>query len=620
MSLVPNAINLGEPWAGSQDTPAAPLWQILEMGGFAVRIGYVADGFLQSNEHILIRTPPRVSNTPITLRFYAGEYLNNVVRANDTRLVEIGTASYANSVETINLPAWRAGHNRTVQLFVTVVNPRDLRWPPEGGYVISLLQTAPLPQGRTLSPAGIAPIATVTSPQVKPGAVTIGADGPGSRVTFGYARLSGGTVRINPDGPGSRVVFGQAQLRAGSVSITPAGITPAAGFGTARLGAGSVAIGAAGFRGDALGAPALAAGRVTIGVAGFRGDALGAPVLSSGGVLVAPAGVADDPSFGTARLSAGAVTIAPTGLVPTSEVGPPVASSGGTVVSAVGITPAVMVGSPAVTGLRPVPKTISALGIAAVAAVGSPAVSGRRPTARTISPLGIAARVEIGRLRFTQGKAGPRAIGAQGIDSANTFGSVTAYGLAPYSPYVVTFSIPSRTSFGNYASIRLASQPQLPPGADPLERVIMANIASVRTAQEVLTVEIPIDLTKDTYTDPTTGAQKPIAEGTPAAGVPLVKLPRGARVLGGGVVTTVAITDTAAKVGLRLFEPKTNTALFNGDDIKSAGNRPIAGSGVFFEDTPVQIALTATKITAGHVIVSLQFAVRDRADYNLGGV
>ena len=148
----------------------------------------------------------------------------------------------------------------------------------------------------------------------------------------------------------------------------------------------------------------------------------------------------------------------------------------------------------------------------------------------------------------------------------------------------------------------------------------MANIASVRTAQEVLTVEIPIDLTKDTYTDPTTGVQKPIAEGTPITGVPLVKLPRGARILGGGVVTTTAITDTAAKVSLKLFEPKTNTTIYNGDDIKSAGNRPIAGAGVFFEDTPVQFALTATKITAGQIIVSLQFAVRDRADYNLGGV
>ena len=94
MSLVPNAINLGEPWSGSQDTPAAPLWQLLEMGGFAVRIGYVAGGFLQTNEHIRIRTPPRVSTTPITLRFYVGEYLNNVVRAEDSRLTEIGTATF----------------------------------------------------------------------------------------------------------------------------------------------------------------------------------------------------------------------------------------------------------------------------------------------------------------------------------------------------------------------------------------------------------------------------------------------------------------------------------------------------------------------------------------------
>ena len=458
MSLVPNAINLGEPWSGSQDTPAAPLWQLLEMGGFAVRIGYVAGGFLQANEHLRIRTPPRVSTTPITLRFYVGEYLNNAVRSADTRLTEIGTATFTQAEETILMPSWRAGHNRTVQLFMTVDNPRDLRWAPEGGYVVELLQTEPLSQAQTVTPAGAAP-----------------------------------TV-----------------------------------------------------------------------------------------------------DFGTARLGAGAVTLVPTGIAPTSEVGPPVASSGGTVISASSITSAVMVGSPAVTGRRPVPKTIS--------------------------PLGIAPRFEIGRLKLTQGRAGPRTLGVQGIDSANTFGSAVAYGLAPYSPYVVTSSIPSRTSFGNYASIRLASQPQPLPGADPLERVIMANIASVRTAQEVLTVEIPIDLTKDTYTDPTTGVQKPLAEGTPITGVPLVKLPRGARILGGGVVTTTAITDSAAKVSLKLFEPKTNTAIYNGDDIKSAGNRPIAGAGVFFEDTPVQFALTATKITAGQIIVSLQFAVRDRADYNLGGV
>ena len=356
------------------------------------------------------------------------------------------------------------------------------------------------------------------------------------------------------------------------MSIAPTGLAPTVGFGTARLGAGSV----------------------SITPAGFAGGDLGTPLLTTGGAIVAPAGAANDPIFGTARLSAGAVTLVPTGIAPTSEVGPPVASSGGTVISASSITSAVMVGSPAVTGRRPVPKTIS--------------------------PLGIAPRLEIGRLKLTQGKAGPRALGVQGIDSANTFGSAVAYGLAPYSPYVVTSSIPSRTSFGNYASIRLASQPQLPPGAEQLERVIMANIASVRTAQEVLTVEIPIDLTKDTYTDPTTGVQKPIAEGTPITGVPLVKLPRGARILGGGVVTTTAITDSAAKVSLKLFEPKTNTAIYNGDDIKSAGNRPIAGAGVFFEDTPVQFALTATKITAGQIIVSLQFAVRDRADYNLGGV
>ena len=551
MSLVPNAINLGEPWSGAQDTPAAPLWQLLEMGGFAVRIGYVVGGFLQTNEHIRIRTPPRVSTTPITLRFYVGEYLNNVVRAEDTRLTEIGTATFTQAEETILMPSWRAGHNRTVQLFMTVDNPRDLRWAPEGGYVVELLQTEPLPQAQaqTITPAGAAPT-----------------------VDFGTARLGAGSVSIAPAGLAPTVDFGTARLGAGSVSIAPAGLAPTVDFGTARLGAGSVIINAVGIGG---------------------GD-LGTPLMSTGGAIVAPAGTANDSIFGTARLSAGAVALAPTGIAPTSEVGPPVASSGGTVISVSGITSVAMAGTPAVTGRRPVPKTIS--------------------------PLGIAPRIEIGRLKLTQGRAGPRTLGVQGIDSANTFGSAVAYGLAPYSPYVVTSSIPSRTSFGNYASIRLASQPQLPPGADPLERVNMANIASVRTAQEVLTVEIPIDLTKDTYTDPTTGVQKPIAEGTPATGIPLVKLPRGARILGGGVVTTTAITDTAAKVTLKLSEPKTNTAIFNGDDIKSAGNRPIAGSGVFFEDTPVQFALTATKITAGQIIVSLQFAVRDRADYNLGGV
>lgn len=551
MSLVPNAINLGEPWSGSQDTPAAPLWQLLEMGGFAVRIGYVAGGFLQTNEHIRIRTPPRVSTTPITLRFYVGEYLNNVVRAEDTRLTELGTATFTQAEETILMPSWRAGHNRTVQLFMTVDNPRDLRWAPEGGYVVELLQTEPLPQAQ---------------------AQTIRPDSRVSTADFGATRLKAGAVTVRPGGRAPDSAVGSPRLGAGSVTITPAGLALTIDFGTARLGAGSV----------------------TINAVGIGGGNLGTPLMSTGGAIVAPVGAANDPIFGTARLSAGAVTVVPTGLAPTSEVGPPVASSGGTVISASSITSVVMVGSPAVTGRRPVPKTIS--------------------------PLGIASRLEIGRLKFTQGRAGPRTLGVQGIDSANTFGSAVAYGLAPYSPYVVTSSIPSRTSFGNYASIRLASQPQLLPGADPLERVLMANIASVRTAQEVLTVEIPIDLTKDTYTDPTTGAQKPIAEGTPATGIPLVKLPRGARILGGGVVTTTAITDSAAKVTLKLSEPKTNTAIFNGDDIKSAGNRPIAGSGVFFEDTPVQFALTATKITAGQIIVSLQFAVRDRADYNLGGV
>ena len=549
MSLVPNAINLGEPWSGSQDTPAAPLWQLLEMGGFAVRIGYVAGGFLQTNEHIRIRTSPRVSTTPITLRFYVGEYLNNVVRAADTRLTEIGTATFTQAEETILVPSWRAGHNRTVQLFMTVDNPRDLRWAPEGGYVVELLQTEPLAQSLIITPAGVAPTDA-----------------------YGAARLKAGAVTVRPGGRASDSAVGWPRLGAGSVSIAPVGLAPTIDFGTARLGAGSV----------------------TIGVVSFADGDLGTPLLTTGGVIVTPPGAANDPIFGTARLSAGAVTIAPAGLAPTFEVGPPAVSSSGAVISVSSITSAAMVGSPVVTGRRPVPKMIS--------------------------PLGIASRFEIGRLKLTQGKAGPRTLGVQGIDSANTFGSVVAYGLAPYSPYVVTSSIPSRTSFGNYASIRLASQPQLPPGAEQLERVIMANIASVRTAQEVLTVEIPIDLTKDTYTDPTTGVQKPIAEGTPATGIPLVKLPRGARILGGGVVTTTAITDTAAKVTLKLSEPKTNTAIFNGDDIKSAGNRPIAGSGVFFEDTPVQFALTATKITAGQIIVSLQFAVRDRADYNLGGV
>jgi hypothetical protein len=521
------------------------------MGGFAVRIGYVAGGFLQTNEHIRIRTPPRVSTTPITLRFYVGEYLNNVARAADTRLTEIGTAQFTQAEETILMPSWRAGHARTVQLFMTVDNPRDLRWAPEGGYVVELLQTEPLPQAQ---------------------AQTIRPDSRASTTDFGATRLKAGAVTVRPGGRAPDSAVGAPRLGAGSVVITPAGLASTIDFGTARLSAGSA----------------------TIGVSGFGGATLGAPLLTTGGAIVAPAGAANDPIFGTARLSAGAVTIAPAGLASTFEVGPPAVSSSGAVISVSSITSAVMVGTPAVTGRRPVPKTIS--------------------------PLSVASQLEFGRLRFKQGKAGPRTLGVQGIDSANTFGSAVAYGLAPYSPYVVTSSIPSRTSFGNYASIRLASQPQLPPGADPLERVNMANIASVRTAQEVLTVEIPIDLTKDTYTDPTTGVQKPIAEGTPATGIPLVKLPRGARILGGGVVTTTAITDTAAKVTLKLSEPKTNTAIFNGDDIKSAGNRPIAGSGVFFEDTPVQFALTATKITAGQIIVSLQFAVRDRADYNLGGV
>lgn len=574
MSLVPNAINLGEPWSGSQDTPAAPLWQLLEMGGFAVRIGYVAGGFLQTNEHIRIRTPPRVSTTPITLRFYVGEYLNNVVRAEDTRLTEIGTATFTQAEETILMPSWRAGHTRTVQLFMTVDNPRDLRWAPEGGYVVELLQTEPLPQAQ---------------------AQTIRPDSRASTADFGAARLKAGAVAVSPGGRAPDSAVGAPRLGAGSVVITPAGLAPTIDFGTARLGVGSVSINPVGLASTAgFGNSRLGAGSVTIGVSGFGDADLGTPLLTTGGAIVAPTGVANDSVFGTARLSAGAVTIAPAGLAPTFEVGPPAVSSSGAVIGVSGITSVVMVGSPAVTGRRPVPKTIS--------------------------PLGIAPRLEIGRLKLTQGKAGPRALGVQGIDSANTFGSAVAYGLAPYSPYVVTSSIPSRTSFGNYASIRLASQPQLPPGAEQLERVLMANIASVRTAQEVLTVEIPIDLTKDTYTDPTTGVQKPIAEGTPITGVPLVKLPRGARILGGGVVTTTTITDTAAKVSLKLFEPKTNTAIYNGDDIKSAGNRPIAGAGVFFEDTPVQFALTATKITAGQIIVSLQFAVRDRADYNLGGV
>lgn len=574
MSLVPNAINLGEPWSGSQDTPAAPLWQLLEMGGFAVRIGYVAGGFLQTNEHIRIRTPPRVSTTPITLRFYVGEYLNNVVRATDTRLTEIGTAQFTQAEETILMPSWRAGHTRTVQLFMTVDNPRDLRWAPEGGYVVELLQTEPLPQAQaqTIRPAGQASTADFGAPRLKADAVTVRPGGRAPNSAVGSPRLGAGSVVITPAGLAPTIDFGTARLGAGSVSINPVGLASTAGFGNSRLGAGSV----------------------TIGVSGFGGATLGAPLLSTGGTIVAPTGAANDPIFGTARLSAGAVTLAPTGIAPTSEVGPPVASSGGTVISVSSITSVVMVGSPAVTGRRPVPKTIS--------------------------PLGIAPRIEIGRLKLTQGRAGPRALGVQGIDSANTFGSAVAYGLAPYSPYVVTSSIPSRTSFGNYASIRLASQPQLPPGAEQLERVIMANIASVRTAQEVLTVEIPIDLTKDTYTDPTTGVQKPIAEGTPTGGVALVKLPRGARVLGGGVVTTTAITDTAAKVTLKLSEPKTKTTIFNGDDIKSAGNRPISGAGVFFEDTPVQLELSTQKATAGQIIVSLQFAVRDRADYNLGGV
>lgn len=574
MSLVPNAINLGEPWSGSQDTPAAPLWQLLEMGGFAVRIGYVAGGFLQTNEHIRIRTPPRVSTTPITLRFYVGEYLNNVVRAADTRLTEIGTGQFTQAEETILMPSWRAGHNRTVQLFMTVDNPRDLRWAPEGGYVVELLQTEPLPQAQaqTLRPDSRASTADFGVTRLKAGAVTVRPGGRAPDSAVGSPRLGAGGVTIAPTSIGSAAAYGSTRLGAGSVTITPAGLAPTISFGTTRLGAGSV----------------------TIGVTGFGDATLGAPLLTTGGAIVAPPGAANDPIFGTARLSAGAVTIAPVGLAPTFEVGPPAVSSSGAVINVSSIPSAVMVGRPAVTGRRPVPKTIS--------------------------PLGIVPRFETGRLKLTQGKAGPRTLGVQGIDSANTFGPIVAYGLAPYSPYVVTSSIPSRTSFGNYASIRLASQPQLPPGAEQLERVIMANIASVRTAQEVLTVEIPIDLTKDTYTDPATGVQKPIAEGTPATGIPLVKLPRGARILGGGVVTTTAITDTAAKVTLKLSEPKTNTAIFNGDDIKSAGNRPIAGSGVFFEDTPVQFALTATKITAGQIIVSLQFAVRDRADYNLGGV
>lgn len=574
MSLVPNAINLGEPWSGSQDTPAAPLWQLLEMGGFAVRIGYVAGGFLQTNEHIRIRTPPRVSTTPITLRFYVGEYLNNVVRAEDNRLTEIGTATFTQAEETILMPSWRAGHNRTVQLFLTVVNPRDLRWAPEGGYVVELLQTEPLPQAQ---------------------AQTIRPDSRASTADFGVARLKAGTVTVRPGGRVPDSTVGSPRLGAGGVTIAPTSINSTAAYGSARLGAGSVALNPVGLASTVgFGNSRLGAGSVTISATGFGGADLGTPLLSTGGAIVAPTGAANDPIFGTARLSAGAVTIAPAGLAPTLEVGPPAVSSSGAVISVGSIPSAVTVGDPAVTGRRPVPKTIS--------------------------PLGIASRLEIVRLKLTQGKAGPRTLGVQGIDSANTFGSAVAYGLAPYSPYVVTSSIPSRTSFGNYASIRLASQPQLPPGADPLERVNMANIASVRTAQEVLTVEIPIDLTKDTYTDPTTGVQKPIAEGTPATGIPLVKLPRGARILGGGVVTTTAIADSAAKVTLKLSEPKTNTAIFNGDDIKSAGNRPIAGSGVFFEDTPVQFALTATKITAGQIIVSLQFAVRDRADYNLGGV
>lgn len=574
MSLVPNAINLGEPWSGSQDTPAAPLWQLLEMGGFAVRIGYVAGGFLQTNEHIRIRTPPRVSTTPITLRFYVGEYLNNVVRAEDTRLTEIGTATFTQAEETILMPSWRAGHNRTVQLFMTVDNPRDLRWAPEGGYVVELLQTESLPQAQaqTIRPDSRPSAADFGVTRLKAGAVTVRPSGRTPDSTVGSPRLGAGGVTIAPTGIDSTAAYGSARLGAGSVTINPVGLASTAGFGNSRLGAGSV----------------------TIGVSGFDGADLGTPLLTTGGAIVAPTGAVNDPIFGTARLSAGAVTIAPAGLAPTFEVGPPAVSSSGAVIGVSSITSAVMVGSPAVTGRRPVPKTIS--------------------------PLGIASRLEIGHLKLTQGKAGPRALGVQGIDSANTFGSAVAYGLAPYSPYVVTSSIPSRTSFGNYASIRLASQPQLPPGAEQLERVIMANIASVRTAQEVLTVEIPIDLTKDTYTDPTTGVQKPIAEGTPTTGIPLIKLPRGARILGGGVVTLNAITDTAAKVTLKLSEPKTNTAIFNGDDIKSAGNRPIGGSGVFFEDTPVQLTLGAQKITAGQIIVSLQFAVRDRADYNLGGV
>ena len=142
----------------------------------------------------------------------------------------------------------------------------------------------------------------------------------------------------------------------------------------------------------------------------------------------------------------------------------------------------------------------------------------------------------------------------------------------------------------------------------------MSKLNSVRTAQPLLTCDIAIDLVNDTYTA-ADGTVKPLNLGTDSKGTALVTLPRGSRILGGSVFTSQAVVDTATKVAVRLFDPLSNTSYFNADDVKSAGNRPMAGNDLVQNGQPVQISVTGQKITAGKLLVNIQFMIAGRADY-----
>ena len=139
----------------------------------------------------------------------------------------------------------------------------------------------------------------------------------------------------------------------------------------------------------------------------------------------------------------------------------------------------------------------------------------------------------------------------------------------------------------------------------------MANKLATRGAQYALTAEFTFDVANDTMVN-TAGAADNFA--TVASHVfDAIKLPTGATVVGGEVVTETAVSGSTA-YNVSVGDSVTANRYLVATDRVTAGRTPLVPTGFVGngEDIRVTVAPTVAAATAGKVTVRVQYVIRNR--------